>query len=57
MNYMEQYLYAVREEDKTESEWMYKHRNNYFLKIWQKTRDIFYHKYLRKKFMNYDFTQ
>ena len=46
MSGFEKYLYAVRENDKLESDWLYKNRNNYFIKIYQKARDIFYHKYL-----------
>ncbi len=46
MDYKLKYLYAVRAEDKNESQWFYKYRNNYLLKGYQKTRDIFYHKYL-----------
>ena len=46
MDKFEKYLYAVRDQDKTESNWVYKYRNNYILKLYQKTRDIFYHKFL-----------
>ena len=46
MDKFEKYLYAVRDEDKTESDWIYKYRNNFILKLYQKTRDIIYHKFL-----------
>lgn len=46
MDNFEKYLYAVRNQDKTESDWIYRYRNNYILKLFQKTRDIFYHKFL-----------
>jgi hypothetical protein len=46
MNEFEKYLYAVRDQDKTEFNWTYKYRNNFILKFYQKTRDIFYHKFL-----------
>lgn len=46
MNEFKKYLYAVRDQDKTEFNWTYKYRNNFILKFYQKTRDIFYHKFL-----------
>ena len=48
MNEFEKYLFAVREKDKTQSDWIYKNRNSYFVKMYQKTRDILYHKFLQK---------
>ena len=39
MSEFEKYLYAVRNVDNTESNWIYKHRNNYFLKLYQKAKD------------------
>lgn len=46
MSEFEKYLYAIRDKDKTESNWIYKYRNNKFLKLYLKTRDIIYHKFL-----------
>ena len=46
MSEFEKYLYAVRNVDNTESNWIYKHRNNYFLKLYQKAKDMFYHRFL-----------
>jgi hypothetical protein len=47
MSNEEKYLYAVRKNDPTQSEFFYKYRNNYFLKKYLKLRDLFYHKYLQ----------
>ena len=46
MNELEKYLYAIREEDGYDSEWIYKNRNNPFIKTLYKIRDIFYHKFI-----------
>ena len=46
MNEFEKYLYAIRSEDKFDSEWVYKNRNNFFFKTFNKIRDIFYHKFI-----------
>ena len=46
MNEFEKYLYAIREEDKYDSDWIYKNRNNSFVKTFYKIRDIFYHKFI-----------
>ena len=46
MSEFEKYLYAIRKIDKNESDWVYKNRNNSLIKLYQKTRDIFYHKFI-----------
>ena len=38
MSGFEKYLYAGERNDKLESDWLYKNRNNYFIKIYQKQR-------------------
>ena len=49
MSEVEKYLYAVRDEDPTQSEIAYIYRNNFFVKKYLKIRDLFYHKYLQSK--------
>ena len=46
----EKYLFAVRKEDPTQSEFIYEYRHHYLIKKYFKIRDIFYHKYLQYKY-------
>ena len=46
MSKFEKYLYAVRQEDKNQNQWVFKNRNKFYIKLCHKFRDIFYHAFL-----------